>query len=78
MEKSVRAVDLTEELLALLGARSVGCFLCRWILEDVKKNGKLTGYPLDYNQQPEFPVQGKINHLELEGFIPKLDHPKKS
>ena len=47
--------------------------MCRWIHEDVKLNGKLTGYPLDYAGGAEFPVPGKIRHLELEGFIPTLD-----
>lgn len=76
MAKSVRAVDVGPTLLAQLEARGPLCFLCRWILEDVKANGKLTGYPMDYNDQPEFPVVGKIYHLELEGLIPKLDPSK--
>lgn len=73
MGKSVREVEFTPALAELVRERSANCFLCKWILSDFHLNGKLTGYPLDYNNQPEFPVQGKINHLELEGFIPKLD-----
>lgn len=76
MAKSVRTVDVGPGLLTALEALAPRCFLCRWILEDVKKNGKLTGYPMDYNDQPEFPVTGKICHLELEGLIPKLDPSK--
>lgn len=42
------------------------CFLCKWIAEDLKLHGKLTGWPRDYNDKDEFPVTGKIRHLELE------------
>ncbi len=78
MAKSVRAVEVTAELTAAVEVRALLCFLCGWILEDVKANGKLTGHPLDYNSQPQFPVSGKIRHLELEGFIPELDATPKS
>ena len=76
MAKSVRALEVTAELLQTLEVRAPNCYLCRWILEDVKANGKLTGYPFDYNSQPQFPVSGKIRHLELEKFIPELDPSK--
>lgn len=39
-----------------------GCFLCKWILEDIEKNENLTG-------QRDFPETGKVRHLELEGMI---------
>ncbi len=42
------------------------CFLCRWILQDVQENGKLTGYPLDHAGGTQFPVTGKLKHIELE------------
>ena len=73
MAKSIRTLELTPALLTNLEARGPGCLLCRWVLEDVKANGKLTGYPIDYAGGAEFPVPGKIRHLELEGFIPTLD-----
>ena len=78
MAKSVREVEVTEGVVAALEARAPNCFLCRWILEDLVANKKVTGYPLDYNGQPVFPITGKIMHLELEGFIPKLDGVAKS
>lgn len=46
-----------------------GCFLCSLILQDIEKNGKLTGYPLDSNGGATFPREGKIEHLRLEGFL---------
>ena len=67
-----------KELVGKLRARESKCFLCRLIAEDLEINGKLTGHPLDYTGQPEFPVKGKVRHLELEGFIPTLDHSIKA
>lgn len=53
------------------GPGGVGCFLCKWILEDLAKNPKLTGYPTDANGASVFPRAGKIDHLKLEGlFLP--------
>ena len=73
MAKSVRTLEITPALLLRLETQGPSCFLCRLIYEDLKANGKLTGYPLDYAGGAEFPVPGKIRHLELEGFIPTLD-----
>lgn len=42
------------------------CFLCRWILEDLRLNGKLTDWPFDSNDKGQFPASGKVRHLELE------------
>ena len=42
------------------------CFLCRWILGDIAENGKLTGYPFDHSGGAQFPVPGKLKHIELE------------
>ncbi len=52
-----------------------GCFLCKWILEDIAKNGKLTGYPKDYGGQSIFPDSGKEKHLALEGFTDPTPAP---
>jgi len=73
MAKSIRTLEVTPALLLNLEVRGSSCHMCRWIHEDVKLNGKLTGYPIDYAGGAEFPVPGKIRHLELEGFIPTLD-----
>lgn len=59
--------DEIERLKPLLKQRipvddGPGCFLCKWIYEDVEKNGKLTG-------QREFPEAGKYQHLKLERLI---------
>lgn len=39
-----------------------GCFLCKWIYEDLEANGNLTG-------KRDFPESGKYRHLQLEGMI---------
>jgi hypothetical protein len=39
-----------------------GCFLCKWIHEDLETNGNLTG-------ERDFPEAGKYQHLKLEGMI---------
>lgn len=58
----------TKAVLAVTVWRSDKCFLCRLIKEDIHKNGKLTGYPLDWGGTGTFPVEGKIIHLKLEGL----------
>ena len=42
------------------------CFLCKWILKDLDDHGKLTGWPYDYNDKADFPVESKLAHLGLE------------
>lgn len=51
----------------------VGCFLCKWILEDLAKNGKLTdGHPAKCTDgSSQFPAESKKKHLVLEGFWQK-------
>jgi hypothetical protein len=39
-----------------------GCFLCKWIYEDLEKNGNLTG-------AREFPEGAKQVHLKLEELL---------
>lgn len=58
-----------EELLKILLERSSKCFCCKWIYEDLKANGKLTGYPKDFLGSGTWPVEGKLRHLELEGIL---------
>lgn len=48
---------------------SPGCQLCRMILDDLEKNGHLTGAPHDYANYPIFPKKGKLDHLKLEGIL---------
>jgi len=58
-----------QPLLRALRARASGCFLCRWIAEDLEANGKLTD---DYKNHPDgadkpiFPVGARKVHLKLE------------
>lgn len=51
-----------------LASRTAGCFLCGWILRDLNDHGKLTGWPYDYNDKSNFPVESKLAHLGLEGI----------
>lgn len=64
--KKGEEICLSQETRDLLASRVNGCFLCRFILEDEKKNGKLTGYPLDGEGKGIFPVEGKMIHVQLE------------
>jgi hypothetical protein len=64
-----------DELKAKLKPRipnqdGVGCFLCKWIHEDLEKNGKLTDVhpPKNIDGSTLFPADGKKRHLVLEGF----------
>lgn len=42
-----------------------GCFVCKWIYEDLEKNQKLTDYP----KGQSFGEAGKYQHMRLEGMI---------
>lgn len=55
-----------ENIKRIAGPEKDRCFLCKWILEDLRINGRLTGYPTDHQGGPVFPFQGKLRHLELE------------
>jgi hypothetical protein len=57
-----------EAALHETGLRSEACFLCKWIHQDLKLNKKLTGHPLAWSGDGEFPVEGKKKHLKLEGI----------
>ena len=68
---------MTQALEAALAARADGCFLCKWIAEDLAKHGRLTD-----NHPPQgkiemdllFPVGAKEAHLKLEGIpIPRTN-----
>jgi len=49
------------------GSDGVGCAPnCKWILEDLEKNGRLTGWPFDAFGKSDFPVSAKLRHIALE------------
>lgn len=53
-------VELSEETKALLAERSKkGCVSCQYILDDWKRNNKLTDYG-------NYPAEAKISHIEAE------------
>lgn len=64
---SVKVQDI-EKLKAALTGKAPTCFLCKWILEDLEKNGCLTDYPPNENlmEKPLFPAAAKVAHLKLE------------
>lgn len=51
-------------------AAGVGCILCGHILADLEKNNALTNKIPEpsFDGKPHFPVEGKAQHLYLEGF----------
>ena len=55
-----------EQTKALIESRVGICFLCKWIVEDSKLNGKLTDWPLEAMGRGQFPLEGKIRHIRLE------------
>jgi hypothetical protein len=59
-------VTLTEDTKKLIRRNRTKCFLCRMIITDIKKNGKLTGYPEDFSGKGTFPVEGKMSHVKKE------------
>lgn len=59
------------ETLAMIERRKVnekgvGCQLCTFIVEDLAKNGFITGYPQDSLGAPQFPVEAKLQHIRIE------------
>jgi hypothetical protein len=57
------------ELVGILSEKALTCFCCKWILEDLQINRKLTGHPKDSLGGPVYPVDGKRKHLQLEGIL---------
>jgi len=55
-----------DEVVRLASVHRSTCWLCDWILKDLEKNGKLTGWPYDFNDKSNFPPESKILHLEVE------------
>jgi len=64
--KKGEEICLSQETRDLLASRVNGCFLCRFILEDEKKHGKLTEYPFGLDGKGQFSVEAKVNHVSVE------------
>lgn len=74
MDTAAEIAVLKDKLLGRVPrGDGVGCILCLWILEDLVKNGTLTkGHPrVCFDGKPVFPVEGKLAHLVIEGFLEK-------
>ncbi len=66
MGSILQEVEQSEKLLIAAKRGQETCFLCRYIVEDLEKNKKLTGHPKDWSGGGLFPVEGKLRHLILE------------
>jgi hypothetical protein len=69
-QKKELTLEQIQHVKPLLKARipiedGPGCWLCKWIFEDLEKNQKLTDYPKGHS----FGEPGKYRHLQLEGMI---------
>ncbi len=62
----LQEVEQSEKLLIAAKVGAPTCFLCRYIVEDLEKNGKLTGHPKDWAGSGLFPIEGKLRHCILE------------
>jgi hypothetical protein len=68
-----RDPEKLEKIKAALRKRAPVCFLCKWTLQDLEANGKLTDWP-PVTTGPgggQFPWKGKLAHLWLEFATPK-------
>ena len=57
------------EIVHIARKHQACCFMCRWIVEDFEKNGKLTGHPNDFMDAGTFPRSGKESHAKLESGV---------
>lgn len=72
MGEVLQSLARSSALRKLLESRKDVCFLCSWCLQDLDTNERITGWPLDWNKSPVFPVEGKLIHvlLELDAELP--------
>jgi hypothetical protein len=74
MGEVLRQVETSGTFLEFVQSKVETCFLCKWIRQDLEQHGKLTGWPLDSFNKPEFPIDAKLVHVLLEmGEIPPED-----
>ena len=72
MGEVLQGLARSSALRKLVESRVEVCFLCKWIKEDLDTNEKITGWPLDWNKSPVFPVEGKLVHILLELNVDEL------
>jgi hypothetical protein len=76
MGEVVRKLEQSSRFLEIVKAGQRSCILCRFIAEDLIRNGRLTGYPLDWAMSGTFPIEGKLIHVILEvGHEPPPEDP---
>lgn len=66
MGEVLRQLARSSTLIELVRSREEACWLCGWIRKDIDQNEQITGWPLDWNKSPIFPIEGKLVHLLLE------------
>jgi hypothetical protein len=76
MGEVLRNLARSAALLELVRGRSEPCFLCKWISQDLDTNEQITGWPLDWNKTPVFPIEGKLVHILLELDAPLPADPE--
>ena len=54
-----------------LRVKAQGCFLCKWIYQDIEKNGRVTNGKKNHDGSYSFPIEGRLRHLELEFGLEK-------
>lgn len=72
-------IQLSPTNLGFLEENKEKCFLCKWLVEDYKKNGTFTGVKQagDLGVIEVFPIRGEINHLWLELYRKPYPFKKK-
>ena len=66
MEALLQEIEGSAVLRTLLEGWAPTCWLCEWVLDDLRSLGRLSGRPIDFNGQPVFPIDGKLRHVLLE------------
>jgi hypothetical protein len=77
MGEVLREVEQSIAFRELIRTKEPTCFLCSYIRRDLEQNGKLTGWPLDFFNKADFPIDAKLIHVILElGVEPPREDPE--
>jgi len=75
MGEVLREVEASSLFREFLERKAPSCFLCLWTLNDIRREGRLTGWPFDSFGKSDFPVSAKLSHAILElGDPPPFDY----
>jgi hypothetical protein len=77
MGEVLRELERSASFRELIRTKEPTCFLCSYIRRDLEQNGKLTGWPLDFFNKADFPVDAKLIHCLLELNVePPAEEPE--